>query len=283
MLIHRCLLFLLLCGLGLPGALAQTAQSYAVVDATTGYILASREAQQKRQVGSLTKVATGMVVLDWAEKGGGNLGELAVIPPEAFAGISENRIGFQPGDRVQLRELLYAALVQSDNIAAYALAHHVGASLSRMMPAEGGQAAPVMAFVRQMNALARQLGMERTRFLNPTGFDAKEKPFSTALDMARLTRYAMKKASFRFYVSQKTREISWERGGAQDHRDPAQHERTSRARRNRRGQDRPDRARGRLPDPLVASRIRDSEAGSPNHRHAASSDRGPAGQHQPLR
>src|SRR5260370_11836501 len=66
-----------------------------------------------------------------------------------------------------------------------------------------------------MNALVKQLKMERTRFVNPHGIDnnVRPMPFSTAEDMARLTRYAMNKASFRFHVSQKERQISFDRGG----------------------------------------------------------------------
>ena len=59
--------------------------------------------------------------------------------------------------------------------------------------------------------------MERTRFLNPSGIDAQEHPFSTAADIARLTRYAMKNAGFRFYVSQKDREIELGRGSGRQH------------------------------------------------------------------
>src|SRR3989441_10210216 len=74
---------------------------------------------------------------------------------------------------------------------------------------------PVDAFVRQMNAHPTQLKMQRSRFLNPHGVHWKVKPlpYSTAEDMARLTRYAMNKASFRFYVSQRERQISWEQAG----------------------------------------------------------------------
>ena len=113
-----------------------------------------------------------------------------------------------------MRDLLYAALVQSDNIAAYALAEHVGRALQAQLPPSGEAArgTPVDYFVLQMNALAKHLGMERTRFLNPSGADANEKPYSTAADIARLTRYAMKNAGFRFYVSQKEREIEFGRG-----------------------------------------------------------------------
>ena len=192
---------------------AAAAQAYLIADAQTGYILEEQEPRKKLQVGSLTKIATACVVLDWSEKKSGDLNEIVSIPPEALRGISENPIGFQPGDSVTLRDLLYAALVQSDNIAAYTLAYHVGSRLESLEAGTG--LTPADMFVAQMNALARQLKMERTRFVNPHGMDYKVKPlpYSTAEDMARLTRYAMNKPSFRFYVSQKERQISFNRAG----------------------------------------------------------------------
>ena len=68
-----------------------------------------------------------------------------------------------------------------------------------------------------MNALARSLGMRRTLFLNPSGFDGDEKktfPFSTAEDMARLTRYAYDVEGFPYYVAQASRQIHVIRNGA---------------------------------------------------------------------
>src|SRR5213596_654397 len=195
---------------------AAAAEAHLIADAQTGYILEEQEPRKKLLVGSLTKIATASVVLDWAERKAGNLNETVMIPQEAFVGTSENNIGFQPGDSITLRDLLYAALVQSDNIAAYTLAHHVGSQLGSLLPSDvSSKLTPADAFVAQMNALAKQLKMERTRFVNPHGIDYKVKPlpYSTAEDMARLTRYAMNKASFRFYVSQKERQISFDRGG----------------------------------------------------------------------
>jgi D-alanyl-D-alanine carboxypeptidase (penicillin-binding protein 5/6) len=195
---------------------AAAAQAFIIVDAQTGYIFEEQEPRKKLQIGSLTKIATASVVLDWAERKSGDLNQLVTIPQEAFAGTLENNIGFQPGDSITLRDLLYAALVQSDNIAAYTLAHHVGSQLGSLLPSDvGSKLTPVDAFVAQMNALAKQLKMERTRFVNPHGIDYKVKPvpFSTAEDMARLTRYAMNKAGFRFYVSQRGRQISFDRAG----------------------------------------------------------------------
>lgn len=194
---------------------AAAAQAFMIIDSRTGYVLQEQESKQKRQVGSLTKIATASVVLDWAERKSGDLNQMVTIPPEAFVGTGENNIGFQPGDTIALRDLLYAALVQSDNIAAYALAHHVGSTISSVAPAaSNAKITPVDTFVSQMNALAKQLKMERTRFVNPHGIDdnVKSMPFSTAEDMARLSHYAMNKAGFRFYVSQKTRQINFQRG-----------------------------------------------------------------------
>jgi D-alanyl-D-alanine carboxypeptidase len=196
------------------------APSFLVVDSQTGYVLVEQGAHDKRQIGSLTKIATACVVLDWAEKKGGDLNQIATIPPEAFVGIEKNEVGFQPGDTVTLRDLLYGALVQSDNIAANTLAYQVGQTLESLIPAApSSKITPIGVFVAQMNALARQLKMDRTRFTNATGFDQKERPmpYSCAVDLARLTRYAMNKASFRFYVSQRERGVSFNRAGKQMH------------------------------------------------------------------
>jgi D-alanyl-D-alanine carboxypeptidase len=194
---------------------AVAAQAYLIADAQTGYVLEEQKSRDKLQVGSLTKIATACVVLDWSEKRSGDLNAMVSIPPEALQGITENPIGFQPGDSITLRDLLYAALVQSDNIAAYTLAHQVGSGLESIE--SGAKFTPVDVFVAQMNALAKQLKMERTRFVNPHGIDYRVKPlpYSTAEDMARLTRYAMNKPGFRFYVSQKERQISFNRAGHQ--------------------------------------------------------------------
>src|SRR5271165_2857295 len=63
---------------------AQMAAAYAVADQTTGYLLESYKGEEKRQIASLTKIATGKVVLDWAAKTGRDLAEQIVIPPQAI-------------------------------------------------------------------------------------------------------------------------------------------------------------------------------------------------------
>jgi D-alanyl-D-alanine carboxypeptidase len=189
----------------LPRAAAQDATAYSVVDNSSGHVLLSRNANKKLEIGSLTSIATAMVVLDWLEINKRDLSEMVTIPAEA-AQFPENPIGFQPGDQVSMRDLLYASLMQSDDIATYSLALYVG----RELPTTSSNETPMQAFVAQMNALARKLGMRNTLFVDATGLELNERklPYSCAADMAILTRYAMNRSQFRFYVSQKARRMS---------------------------------------------------------------------------
>jgi D-alanyl-D-alanine carboxypeptidase (penicillin-binding protein 5/6) len=176
--------------------------AYVIADHTTGIILAGNNGSKKLPVGSLTKVATAMVVIDWSEATGNDLGQMATVPHSAMGLGTQPGVGFSTGDQCSLRDLLYAALLQSDNAAAQTLAHHVGNAL-------GGEG--VESFVKQMNALAREIDMSRTLFLNPTGLDdgMRAYPYSTAEDIAKLTAYAMKNPAFRFIVSQTERRIAF--------------------------------------------------------------------------
>ncbi len=178
--------------------------AYAVVDSASGHVLLEQGAGKRMDVGSLTTIATAMVVLDWLDYRKKDISEIAIVPPDAV-GYPENPIGFQAGDQVSIRDLLYATLMQSDDIAAHTLAVHVGEDLPPATPDE----TPEQRFVAQMNALARKLGMRSTLFVNPTGLDMNERrtSYTTAMDLALLTRYAMNRSQFRFYVSQKNRQI----------------------------------------------------------------------------
>ena len=187
------------------------AESYIIADAQTGFILDSKQRDTKLPVASLTKIATAMVVLDWSKFKKIDLSTEVEIGPAALAAGGANPVGLQAGDRVSLRDLIYCSLLASDNISATALAHSVGAQLPNAQNLD-----PVGNFVAHMNALARTLGMNRTLFLNPSGLDGEEKgptPYSTAEDMARLTKYAYDAAGFSFYVSQASRQVHVNRAG----------------------------------------------------------------------
>ena len=141
-------------------------ESYFVVEANSGRILLAEGSDQKRPVASLTKVATAIVALDWAKATGADLGGEMVVPPSVASLGGSNPMGLKPGDRISLRNALYSALMGSDNSAAQSIAHHVGFALQQ---ARGNSGDPVKAFVAEMNTLAGELVMRRTRFSTPHG------------------------------------------------------------------------------------------------------------------
>jgi D-alanyl-D-alanine carboxypeptidase len=184
-----------------------SAAAWVIADSTTGFVLDSLNAKREVQIGSITKIATAMVVLDWAKAQGQDMSQLAAVPDTVTVLNSPNSVGLKAGDSISLRDALYAALLQSDNESAETLAVHVGRKLGRTRTDKEASD----FFVAQMNALARKLGMRSTRFLNPHGLDDLERklPYSTAGDVALLTNYAVGQTGFPFYTSQKERKISW--------------------------------------------------------------------------
>lgn len=186
--------------------------SYMVVDHYSGKILAQKNADQKLPVASLTKIATACVVLDWAQVTKTDLGQRMTVPQSASTLSQATAVGMQPGDVLTLRDGLYAALMASDNVAAESLAMHVGMDMLRRRN-KGGN--PMTEFLREMRALSGKLNMRSTKYVNAHGLDfgLKKRPYSTASDMCRLSKYAMEKAGFRFYVSQRSRKIKVDRFG----------------------------------------------------------------------
>ena len=180
--------------------------SYIVVDLHSKKILSAREINKKRQVASLTKIATAIVVLDWAKATGTDLGQYIIIPQSAADIGGPNQLKLRPGDQISIRDALYCSVLGSNNWTAEALAYHVGKDL---LVRSGKNGDFVKEFVKHMNALANDHGLKYTKFVNPHGMDHQGKiPYSSASDVARLTIYAMGKAAFSFICSQAERKVS---------------------------------------------------------------------------
>jgi len=105
------------------------AESHVVVEANSGKVLLELEAEKVRPVASLTKIATAMVVLDWAKLSGASMAQMARVPESASVLGGSNPMGLIPGDQISLREAMYSMMLGSDNIAAHTLAEHAGASI----------------------------------------------------------------------------------------------------------------------------------------------------------
>ena len=152
-----------------------SAASALLMDADTGAILFARHPMERRSPASTTKIMTALLILEE-----GRLDDKVVITERAVA-VTGTGLGLRRGQRVTLRDLLWAILLKSANDAALAAAEHVGGSEER--------------FVVWMNAKAASLGMEGTHFANPHGLDDPDH-YSTAYDLAILTRQALRNPTF---------------------------------------------------------------------------------------
>lgn len=192
-------------------SVASAQSAVLVVDAFNKKVHVAGNANARRPVGGLAKIATAMVTLDWAAASGVGVGVLATVPSYAFQMSDAGTIGLQPGDQATLRDLIYATMMSSDNIAAITLGDFVGRDhLARL----GRSGHPMEEFVRQMNQLAKREGARATRFTNPHGVEnSRPQPYSTAADIGRLAVYAVSRPALRFYTNQGSRSITIYRGG----------------------------------------------------------------------
>ncbi len=184
---------------------AQERPSYIAIEANSGKLLFSSNAEQRRSIASLSQVATAMVTLDWLARTKMPMDSPVTVPNEARGIRSGNPMGLQPGDKLTLRDALYSTLLGSDNASALTLAHFVG----RDLVTRHGGGTPIAQFVREMNNMAKELGMIRTRFVSPHGLDAGANVNSScAVDMALLGMYSMQNSAFCYIVSQASRRIA---------------------------------------------------------------------------
>ena len=165
--------FFLSCLLIIPVAVSAAPYAAMVVDARSGEVLHSRNADTRLHPASLTKMMTLYVAFDAIEKGEISLDTKVKISRKA-ASEPPSKLGLKAGQNVALRYLIRAAAVKSANDAATA----IGEAIS------GSEA----AFARRMNRMAQAMGMTRTTFKNAHGLTEKGH-LSTARDMTVLGRH----------------------------------------------------------------------------------------------
>jgi D-alanyl-D-alanine carboxypeptidase (penicillin-binding protein 5/6) len=150
-------------------------------------VLASSDAHQEVPIASITKLMTVLVTLEHHR-----LSDVVTVDPRA-AEVGESSAGLEGGERLTVSDLIEAALIQSANDAADALALSVAPSFS--------------SFATLMNAKAAQLGLKDTHFVRPDGLDATGH-VSSAADVTKLARIAMRTRFIRDTVRRKTATIS---------------------------------------------------------------------------
>lgn len=163
-----------------------SAHASVILDADSGHILYERNANEERQIASLTKLFTATIVMERVK----NLDELVTIDEEAVYAEGTrvgcprsgfcNGIRLKVGEKISVGNLLKAALMNSANDSAIALGKHIGKTQD--------------GFADIMNTRAKELGLEHSHFCTPSGLepDGRESEcYSSALDMAKITVHAL--------------------------------------------------------------------------------------------
>jgi D-alanyl-D-alanine carboxypeptidase (penicillin-binding protein 5/6) len=172
-----------------------TAKSAILIDAKTGNVLFEKKADAKHSPASCTKIMTALLAIE-------NLGpdDIVTVAPEA-SGVEGSSVGLVPDEEIRAEDLFYAALLESGNDAAAALAIGVDGSIEK--------------FADHMNERVEQLGLTHSHFANPHGLDDPEH-YTTARDLAFIAQDAMKNENFRKYVG--TYEYTMEKTNLQPER-----------------------------------------------------------------
>lgn len=164
------------------------AKAYVLIDAHTGTVIAAKNEYQKLPMASTTKIMSTLLTIE-----SGDLDSEFTVNSEAIKAEGSS-MGLREGDIVTKRALCYGMMLPSGNDAANAAAVKVAGSFGK--------------FAEMMNNRAEKIGMKITGFATPSGLDAPNH-YSTAFDMALLTREALKNELFREICSTKSIKLSY--------------------------------------------------------------------------
>ncbi|MBR5117396.1 MAG: D-alanyl-D-alanine carboxypeptidase [Muribaculaceae bacterium] len=165
---------------------ALSAEAWIMIDAETGTLLSSKNPDKRMYPASITKMMTCILACE-----SGRLSEIVTISAAAAATEYGN---VKKGEKYVLRDLLYRAMLPSDNGAAHAIGEFLAAPDS-------------IPFADMMNKKAKELGMKNTHFVNAHGLP-NENHYSTARDLMTLQEYCMKNKDFAEIVSNSSRDIT---------------------------------------------------------------------------
>jgi serine-type D-Ala-D-Ala endopeptidase (penicillin-binding protein 7) len=159
-----------------------------VQDLNSKTVLLSRNDEVARPIASITKLMTALIVVDAKQP----LNEMLQITQADVDVVKFSRSRLAVGTRLSRGDMLHLALMSSENRAANALGRHY----------PGG----MPAFVAAMNSKARELGMNNTRFVEPTGLSSGN--VATPRDLVKLMQASAARPTIRYYTTNQQHEIS---------------------------------------------------------------------------
>ena len=169
-------------------AVADSSKSSIVMDLDSGRVLYENDANHQRLIASITKIMTAILAIE-----NGDLDKKVIVGEEVLSMYGTN-IYVEVGEKMTMRDLIYGLLLRSGNDAAVVIAKEIGGTEAK--------------FVQMMNSKAREIGMKNTVFKNPHGLDEVTENYSTAYDMALLSKYAFSNKIYRKIVATKKYEVS---------------------------------------------------------------------------
>jgi D-alanyl-D-alanine carboxypeptidase len=162
---------------------------YIVIDADTGEVFASRDADDQVAMASLTKVFTSIQALEE-----GSLDQVIVTDDSDLMDSTNSTMGFPPNVEMTLEDLLYGLMLPSGNDAAHAIARTLGAE-----PGDDPEES-VDRFVARLNQRIKDTGLNDTHLVNPSGYGVPGH-YTTAHDLATWMMYALKYPMFETLIS----------------------------------------------------------------------------------
>ena len=156
-------------------ALSTSAKGAILINGDTGEVIYQHNADVKLPMASTTKIMTALLLCE-----NGDFNREITVTAEMLR-VEGSSMGLLAGDRVTFHDLLYGLMLASGNDAANVVAFVLGGTVN--------------GFVNMMNRKGRELGLENTNFVTPSGLDGEEH-YTTARDLANLARYAMQMEEF---------------------------------------------------------------------------------------
>ncbi len=164
-------------------AVSSSAKATVVINADSGEIIYSHNCDERLPMASTTKIMSAWLLCEYDDL------EREITATKEMVTVEGSSMGLLAGDKVKLRDLVYGMLLPSGNDAANTAAIATSGS--------------VEAFVDKMNKRAQDMGLKDTHFVTPSGLDADEH-YTTAYELALITREALKNPVFAKAVSSKT-------------------------------------------------------------------------------
>lgn len=154
-------------------------KSVILMEETSGTVLFEKNADEKREIASVTKVMTALLLMEQIDAGKIKYDDL-ITASENAEEMGGSQVYLEVGEQMSVDDMLKALMVASGNDAAVAIAEHVSGTVEE--------------FVNLMNKKAEELGMKNTHFANPNGLPEESEPeYSTARDVATMSRELISK------------------------------------------------------------------------------------------